>query len=217
MEVRSYRKVFDLERRIYRVDRLRLNPGGIPVRGVLYFIAILSGALLAGSLPFLGSLTAVLPWYLWDLALPAVSAAVLTLIRIEGRPFHLAAWALLRFAGGPRHLAGARPCAPPGRRWCPAEILMLPDGSDARLRDLRYTGPGAVLVLTAHERTEWRTGVMGTLRRRLPFEGSQLTLRELPGRCPPGRGGVIALRPGARLQVCSTLLTARPGERAKGV
>ena len=33
MEVRSYRRVFDLERRIYRVDRLRLNPGGVPVRG----------------------------------------------------------------------------------------------------------------------------------------------------------------------------------------
>jgi hypothetical protein len=33
MEIRSFRRVFDLERRIYRVDRLRLNPGGIPVRG----------------------------------------------------------------------------------------------------------------------------------------------------------------------------------------
>ena len=36
IEIRSYRAVFDLERRIYRVDRLRLNPGGVPVRGVVY-------------------------------------------------------------------------------------------------------------------------------------------------------------------------------------
>ena len=43
MEIRSYRRVFDLERRIYRVDRLRLNPGGVPVRGVVYFLVILVG------------------------------------------------------------------------------------------------------------------------------------------------------------------------------
>ena len=29
-EIRSYRRVFDLERRIYSIDRLRLNPGGVP-------------------------------------------------------------------------------------------------------------------------------------------------------------------------------------------
>ena len=51
IEIRSYRAVFDLERRIYRVDQLRLNPGGIPVRGVVYFLAILAATLLASSLP----------------------------------------------------------------------------------------------------------------------------------------------------------------------
>ena len=35
IEVRSYRTVFDLERRLYRIDRLRLNPGGVPVRGIV--------------------------------------------------------------------------------------------------------------------------------------------------------------------------------------
>jgi hypothetical protein len=35
MDIRSYRAVFDLERRIYRIDRLRLNPSGVPVRGVI--------------------------------------------------------------------------------------------------------------------------------------------------------------------------------------
>ncbi len=42
IEIRSYRRVFDLERRIYSVDQLRLNPGGVPVRGVLYFLALLA-------------------------------------------------------------------------------------------------------------------------------------------------------------------------------
>ena len=40
MVIRSYRRVFDLERRIYRVTRIRLNPGGIPIRGVVYLLAL---------------------------------------------------------------------------------------------------------------------------------------------------------------------------------
>jgi hypothetical protein len=151
IEIRSYRSVFDLERRIYRVDSLRLNPGGVPVRGVVYCLAILAGLTLAGAMPLLGTVVKALPWYLRDFALPAGSAAVLTLIRVEGRPFHLAARALLGHALGPRHLAGLRPCAPPGRRWRPGELLMLPDGSDAQPRRLRYTGPGAVRMTACRE------------------------------------------------------------------
>ncbi len=161
IEIRSYRAVFDLERRIYRVDQLRLNPGGIPVRGVVYFLAILAATLLASSLPLLGAAVGALPWYLRDLALPIASATVLSVIRIEGRPFHLAAYALLRYRAGPRSFAGVRPCAAPGARWRPEEILLLPDGSDGEMRRLRYTGPGAVLVTTAHERSE-RRGALGS-------------------------------------------------------
>ena len=40
---------------------------------------------------------------------------------------------------------------------------MLPDGSDGRMRRLRYTGPGAVLVTAAHERVEGR-GLLGGAR-----------------------------------------------------
>ncbi len=151
MEIRSYRAVFDLERRIYRIDRLRLNPGGIPLRGVVYCLALLAALALLGALPLLGAAVRALPWYLRDIVLPAGGAALLTMIRVEGRPFHLAAAALLRHALGPRHLAGLRPCAPPARVWCPEELLMLPDGSDPRLRRLRYTGPGAVRVVPTRE------------------------------------------------------------------
>jgi hypothetical protein len=191
MEIRSYRAVFDLERRIYRVDRLRLNPGGIPVRGVVYFLAILAAMLVAGGLPLVGAVLGALPWYLRDLALPVASATVLCAIRIEGRPFHLAAYALLRHRAGPRNLAGVRPCDAPGVRWRPEEILLLPDGSDARMRRLRYTGPGAVLVTTAHERIE-RRGVLTP---------AGLTLRELPDEAAPAQGQVISLPRDIRVQV----------------
>ena len=191
MEIRSYRRVFDLERRIYRVDRLRLNPGGVPVRGVVYFLAILAGALIAGRLPLLGNATGLLPWYLGDLALPAASAAILTMIRVEGRPFHMAARAVLRYRTEPRRLAGARRCNGPGERWCPEEIVLLPDGSDSRMRHMRYTGPGAVLVSVKHEPLP--TGP----------RNPSLTLRGLPGGGVLKRAQVIALAPGARLMIRS--------------
>jgi hypothetical protein len=173
IEIRSYRSVFDLERRIYRVDRLRLNPGGVPVRGVVYFLAILAAALIAGGLPVLALAVGVLPWYLRDVALPGAGAAVLTVIRVEGRPFHLAARALLRYRSEPRSGPGActwgsGPCSiGPGGRWRMEEILILPDGSDGRLRRLRYTGPGAVLVTVAHEHVDarrWRSRIALILR-----------------------------------------------------
>jgi hypothetical protein len=202
IEIRSYRAVFDLERRIYRVDQLRLNPGGIPVRGVVYFIVILLATLIAGGLPLVGAAIGALPWYLRDLALPVASATVLSVIRIEGRPFHLAAYALLRYRARPRRLAGVRPCGATDARWRPEEILMLPDGSDGGMRRLRYTGPGAVLVTTAHERIE---------RGRGPG-GRSLTVRELPGGCALPNGQVIALASGARLDVHSAVVV--PGGEA---
>jgi hypothetical protein len=200
MEIRSYRRVFDLERRLYRIDRLRLNPGGVPVRGIVYFLLLLALALLAGALPVLGALLRVLPWYMRDVVLPAASAALLGAIRVEGRPFHLAAHALLRYGMGPRHLAGLRGCHPPGERWRPTDILMLPDGSDARMRRLRYTGPGAVMVAIEHERAAGRVeqGSAVPFRRR-----AEVTLAQLPEARVLRRPQVIRLASRARLLVRS--------------
>ncbi|HYM44958.1 MAG TPA: hypothetical protein VES65_02190 [Solirubrobacteraceae bacterium] len=236
MEIRSYRAVFDLERRIYRVDRLRLNPGGVPVRGVVYFLALLAAILLAGRAPLLRSVLGALPWYVLDVALPGASAALLTVIRIEGRPFHLAAQALARHRLGPPEWAGLHVCrsgsrGAPGTRWWPQEVLLLPDGSDGRMRRLRYTGPGAVLVTVAHARDGRASDGRGPLRGpagRLAIGRAHVRLRESPrpsgragaaadgrgggrddgcgdgldGGCDDGRGGaVIALAAKARLRV----------------
>jgi hypothetical protein len=202
-EIRSFRRVFDLERRIYSIDRLRLNPGGVPVRGVLYFLALLAGGLLAAGVPFAGAPWRALPWYLRDLALPAAAAMVLSAVRLEGRTFHLAAQALVRYAIGPRRLTGVRRCAAVGARWHPREILLLPDGSDSRLRGLRYSGPGAVLVSIQHER-RGRAVEHGSSATARPGLRSALTLRQPVGAGPLERGQVIALGPGARLRVRPT-------------
>jgi hypothetical protein len=200
MEIRSYRRVFDLERRIYRVDRVRLNPGGIPVRGVVYFLAILAGSLVSAHLPVLAIVARATPWYLRDLAFPGLGAALLTIIRVEGRPFHLAARAIVRFRADHRGGTALRHRRPSGgggsaRSWRPERILMLPDGSDARMRRLRFTGPGALLVRAAHER-EVSTGALARLGLR-----AHVTVRRKPGESDPPRGEVILLRRAVRLKV----------------
>jgi hypothetical protein len=195
-EIRSYRAVFDLERRIYRIDRLRLNPGGVPLRGVVYFLAILASVVALARVPLLGVPLRLLPWYLRDIAAPGAAAALFTLIAIEGRPAHLALLALVRYGLGSRELAGLKPRAPADRRWRPHELIVLADGSDARLRRLRYTGPGAVLVGAPHIRATHRPGPLGRLARH-----PSVTLLPLPGRRPPARRQAIALAPGARLEV----------------
>jgi hypothetical protein len=203
IEVRSYRRVFDLERRIYSVDRVRLNPGGVPVRGVLYFLALLAAGLVASGLPLIGSLFGVLPWFVRDLALPGAGAAVLSVIRIEGRVFHLAAQSLVRYWTAPRRLAGVRRCESVGDMWRPDEILLLPDGSDHHMRGLRYTGPGAVLVSVEHERhgRARELGSVGVARAGLR---PVLSLRQKPGGQVLAQGQVISLGVGARLRVKSS-------------
>jgi hypothetical protein len=201
IEIRSYRRVFDLERRIYSVDRLRLNPGGVPVRGVVYFLAILAGAMFVGRLPILGTIAHEAPWFLRDVALPVAGATVLTAIRIEGRVFHLAAHAVLRYWFGPRHLAGTRRCARVGERWSPEELVMLPDGSDARLRPMVYHGPGAVLVSVEHDRDGRRRG--SSARRVRLGAGPAVSLSQVPCARALAERQVISLASGARLRVRS--------------
>jgi hypothetical protein len=227
VEIRSYRRVFALERRIYRIDRLRLNPSGLPVRGVVYFLALLAAAAFLARLPLLGIAIGTLPWYLRYLALPGASAALLTIISIDGRPFHLAAHALLRHLTRPRVRTGAakpgwtsRPRGESGegadfvarQRWHPEPIAMLPDGGEARMRRLRYTGPGAVLVAVEHERAG--ASEQGNLGLGRGGRRSRLILRELPGGRTLSRATVIALAPGARLLVKPERRHGRTGKDA---
>src|SRR5215210_2462753 len=90
IEIRSYRAVFDLERRLYRIDRFRLNPAGVPVRGLVYVALLVVAVLVAQRLPVAGWLLGALPWQGRYVALPLVGAALLTILRIDGRPAHTA-------------------------------------------------------------------------------------------------------------------------------
>lgn len=195
-EIRSFRRVFDLERRIYSVDGLRLNPGGVPVRGVVYLIAAVAGAIALSRVPLVGPGFGAVPWYVRELALPAAVATVLAVIRVDGRTFHQAGASQLRLLAGPRRIHALERPSAVGQRWRPPDVVFLPDGSDARLRRLRYKGPGAVLVAVPHERqgAVERHGVGRA-------KGRTVCLRpRADGRRQPGRR-VIYLRPGSRLLV----------------
>lgn len=195
MEIRSYRAVFDLERRIYRVDRLRLNPAGVPVRGVAYFLVVLLVASILSVAPVAGSVVGSVPWYLREIAAPGALSALLTVVRIEGRPFHLAASALIRFGCSSRLLCGPGLRPSGARCWRPGDLLCLPDGSEPRMRRLRYVGAGAVRVSAAHRLTEWPRGPLSRLLR-LP----QVTIEQLPA-MSLASAKLIELGSGARLEV----------------
>jgi hypothetical protein len=197
-EIRSFRRVFDLERRIYTIDRLRLNPTGVPVRGVVYLLAALATAIFASNLPLLGAPARAIPWYLRELAFPAGLATVLAVVRVDGRTFHLAARSHLRLLVTPRRVSNLQRTSTVGRRWRPPQIVFLPDGSDHRLRALRYKGPGAVLVRASHRR-------VGAVERHGIGVSSRPVLRLAPAPAAqwPRAGRVISLEPGASLLVAS--------------
>jgi hypothetical protein len=188
LEIRSFRSVFALERRIYRIDTLRLNPSGVPLRGIVYAGALVAIALVAGALPPTDWLDPLVPWYARDIGLPLAAATLLAAARIEGRPFHLAAVAMLGHALGPRHLHSLAPRGAHGALWRPPEVLLIPDGSDACFRRLRYRGPGAVLVHQPHLRAEWAAPAR-----------AHITLHPLPGGSP--YANVLELAAGAVLEV----------------
>lgn len=197
IEIRSYRNVFALERRIYRIDTVRLNPGGVPIRGVVYCGALLVTLLALSSLPVTGWLLSLLPWYVRDIVLPAGGAALLALVRVEGRAFHLAAYALSRYALSDRNVFGLLPARPipAGRRWMPQELVLLVDGSDARLRRLRFTGPGAALVTVPHACSASTAGAGA---------GERLQVRGVGSRRPLASARALSLGERARVDVFAT-------------
>ena len=196
-EIRSYRTVFTLERRIYRIDRLRLNPGGIPLRSVAYLVVALLGLFAASHLVLSAWLVGSLPWVVRYLLIPLLVCTVTSLARVDGRPLDAVAGALTGLLLTSRRRCALRPVRRMPGRWRPPELLMLPDGSEPQLRALRFRGPGAVQCLVAHERVIRRGS---RARTRAPGRPA-VVLRPLPGGLAPARPPVLALPAGRTLEV----------------
>ncbi len=116
--VRSYRRVFRLERRIYRVDRFLLPvPGGIPLRGLVYFLVALLAILVVGALPGVDSLLEVAAPPVRYGLLPAALAVLGTRASPDGRAPHRFALTWLAYRMRPRRRVAGRTVPLEGHSW----------------------------------------------------------------------------------------------------
>lgn len=187
LEIRSFRLVFALERRLFKFDRWRLPlPYGLPVRGIAYAAVALAAAVLAGGLPGLGQLAEAVPAPLRFVVGPVALAAVAARLRVDGRPAHRFALAWCRHRLGPRWLDAFAAIPAPGSTHAIAAPIVLAD--DAAAPDYRpavIAGPARVLLaLPAHAQARGRT---------LEVSGT--------GGSPLRQAKVVALAAGQRLEV----------------
>ena len=107
--VRSYRRVFQVDRRIYRVDRWVLPvPGGVPLRGMAYFVVALLAVVVMGRLPGLGDLVGQLAAPLRYVVVPLAAALLGTQAAPDGRVAHRFAWDWLRLRMRTRRRSAGR-------------------------------------------------------------------------------------------------------------
>jgi TcpE family len=180
--IRSFRVVFELERRIHKVDRIRLPlPYGLPLRSLAYAVLAFAAVVAFARLPIVGAVVAAVPAPVRLAVVPALVAYVLTQLRPDGRPAHwfLLAWARERLAPGT-----VVALVPVRRRRTErfADLVVAPDERDVRYRPGVIEGPAVALL-------------------RLPVEprarGKTLELRSA-GEQPLYRGRRLVLSPGQR-------------------
>jgi hypothetical protein len=146
MVIRSYRRVFEVDRRIYRVDRWALPvPGGVPLRAVGYFATTLLAVIVAGALPVTGELVGTLSAPIRFVVVPLAVAVLGTQAAPDGRAAHRFAWDWLRLRLRARRCCSGRVVALEGEpiAW-DGELALRFDGDDARLHRGRVRGPARV-------------------------------------------------------------------------
>lgn len=148
IEIRSFRVVFAIERRLHRVDRWRLPlPYGLPVRGLGYGAGTLLAVLVVGALPGLDVLVAALPAPIRYVAVPVLVAAVLARVRVDGRPAHRFVFTFTRHRLGPRWVDAFAPVPAAGSVHVITDPVLLADSLQADCyRPGRIHGPATVVL-----------------------------------------------------------------------
>jgi hypothetical protein len=182
MVIRSYRRVFEVDRRIYRVDRWALPvPGGVPLRAVGYFVGALLLVLALGGLPGVGEISAPIRF----VVIPLAVAVLGTQAAPDGRAAHRFALDWLRLRWRARRRSAGRVMGLEGEplTWH-AELPVRWDADGAELHAGRVRGPARVTFAVP---VELREG------------GGRLVAR--PGQDEPG--GQLVLCAGQSLEVRS--------------
>lgn len=141
--IRSYRRVFEVDRRIYRVDRWALPvPGGVPLRGVGYFAATLVLVVVLGALPGIGEVLRLLSPPLRYVVLPLLVAVLGVQVAPDGRAAHrfAADWLRLRVRARRRCADRVVPLDNEPVPWH-GELAVRWDGHGTELRRGRVRGP----------------------------------------------------------------------------
>jgi hypothetical protein len=146
LRIRSYRQVFRIDRRIYRVDRWTIPvPGGVPLRGIFYFVAALAALVALGAVPLIGALVGGLSAPLRYVVLPLGVAVMGLQAAPDGRLAHRFAWDWLRLRLRRRRRSAGRPLPLDGEplSWA-AELPHRADEHSPGLRRARVRGPATV-------------------------------------------------------------------------
>jgi hypothetical protein len=146
-QIRSYHRAFHFELMLYTIGNLRpWRP--VPARAVLYTALSELVMIAVAHIGGIGGLVSGLgPEAVYGV-IPLALGWVLTVARIEGRRFHVAARVWARHALHGRTLIGGyRAMKLAGSRWRPRRVLVVNDGRDgAPPSGLRLLGPGRVLL-----------------------------------------------------------------------
>jgi hypothetical protein len=146
-QIRSYHRAFHFELMLYTLGNLRpWRP--IPARGVFYTAVCVLVMVALAHAPAIGGVTSGLGPVAVYGVIPLGLGWLLTVARVEGRRFHIAARVWARHIRTGRTLSGGyRAMKRPGSRWRPRRLLVINDGTDgAPPTGLRLEGPGRVLL-----------------------------------------------------------------------
>src|SRR5436190_9297654 len=180
MVIRSYRRVFEVDRRIYRVDRWALPvPGGVPLRAVGYFFATLLLVLVLDRLPLVADVSAPIRFVVIPLAVAVLGSQAAP----DGRAAHRFAvdWLRLRWRA---------------RRRSAGRVMVLEDEPIAWHGDLpvRWDAAGAEL-----HRGRVRGPARVTFNVPVELRGRDRRIIARPGGQAPS--GAVVLAAGTELEV----------------
>ena len=146
IQLRGYRRVFRIERRLFRFDRWRIPyPHGVPLRGIGYLLLIELSVFALARLPLLGPLIGLWGPAISFLGIPLAGAFLLMQGRIDGRPPHHVLVSLVRWSLSPRCLAGLCSCPREGEEVLPLEeVAVAFDARESFLVKGRIKGPAQV-------------------------------------------------------------------------
>jgi hypothetical protein len=146
MIIRSYRSVFRVDRRIYRVDRWALPvPGGVPLRGLGYFALALGAVVVLGRVPGMAELLVAVSPPIRYVIVPLAAAVLGTQAAPDGRVAHRFAADWLRLRVRPRRMSAGRRVPLAGERvpW-QGTLATVWDEHAPGLHRARVTGPARV-------------------------------------------------------------------------